>query len=86
MENIGNPSVPDAPGQIPQLTIESVSYLLKAAKWGKFLAILGFIVAGLMAIAGILMSFVLNSLTDEMVPLNIPFSPVVLSFIYIILA
>lgn len=86
MENIGNTSVSDTSGQIPQLTAESISYLLQAAKWGKFLAILGFIVAGLMAIAGILMSFVLNSLTDEMAPLDMPFSPVVLSFIYIILA
>jgi hypothetical protein len=86
MENKENTTSSDTNAQVPELTLESVSYLLKAAKWGKFLAILGFIVAGLMAIAGILMSFVLNSLTDEMAPLNLPFSPVVLSFIYLIAA
>jgi len=86
MENIENTSVPETPGLVPQLTTESTAYLLKAAKWGKFLAIMGFIVAGLMAAAGILMSFVLNSMTDEMAPLNMPFSPAVLSFIYIIFA
>jgi hypothetical protein len=61
---------------------------LKAAKWGKFLAILGFIVSGLMIAGGILMSFILNKVsgTDELVPLNLPFSTVILSFIYIIVA
>lgn len=84
-ENI-NLSSSETPSEIPQLTTESISYLLKAAKWGKFLAILGFIVSGLLIIGGIMMSFVFNSLTDELVPLNMPFSPKFLSLFYIIIA
>ena len=81
-----NLSSPDAPAEMPQLTPESVSYLLKSAKWAKFLAILGFIVTGLMIVAGIMMSFVLNMVSDEMIPLNMPFSPKILSIIYVIIA
>ena len=69
-----------------ELTSESAAYLLKAAKWGKFLAILGFIMTSLLIIAGIMMSFVLNSVKDEMIPLNMPFSPKVLSFFYVVVA
>ena len=71
---------------MPLLTSESATYLLKAAKWGKFLAILGFIVAGLMLVAGIAMIFVFNTLTDEMVPLNLPFPPAVFSVFYLLIA
>jgi hypothetical protein len=86
MEETKNLSVTEANVVIPQLNSESVGFLLKAAKWGKFLAILGFIVTGLILIAGILMSFVLNMVQDEMVPLNMPFPPKVLSIIYVIIA
>lgn len=88
MEENQNKISTDTPTEIPQLTSESITYLLKAAKWGKFLAILGFIVSGLMIAGGILMSFILNKVsgTDELVPLNLPFSTVILSFIYIIVA
>ena len=88
MEEIKNLSSTESPVEIPQLTSESISYLFKAAKWGKFLAILGFIVTGLLILGGITMSFVLNKVsgTDELVPLNMPFSPVFLSIIYIIFA
>lgn len=86
MEDINNSSLTPAPAEIPQLSAEAVTYLLKAAKWGKFMAILGFIVTGLLVVAAILMSFVLNTLSDEMVPLDMPFSSMVFSFIYIIIA
>jgi hypothetical protein len=89
MEDQRNSSLPGdplGPAEMPHLTPESLSYLQKAAKWGKFLAILGFIVAGLMIIAGIMMSFVLNMVQDEMVPLNMPFSPKILSVFYILIA
>ena len=88
MEENKNISSTDTPTEIPQLTAESITYLLKAAKWGKFLAILGFIVAGLMIAGGFAMSFVLNKVSgaDELVPLNLPFSTVFLSIIYIIIA
>jgi hypothetical protein len=88
MEESKNLSSTHSPVEIPQLTPESVSYLLKAAKWGKFMAILGFIISGLLILGGITMSFVLNKVsgTDELVPIDMPFSPAVLSVIYIIIA
>lgn len=89
MEEFKNLSSTDTAVEIiPQLTTESISYLLKAAKWGKFLAILGFIVSGLLILGGIAMSFVLNKISgaDELVPVNLPFSPFFLSIIYIAIA
>lgn len=74
------------PVEIPQLTSESIAFLVKAAKWGKFMAILGFIVTGLLLGSGVLMSFVLNTVQDEMIPLNTPFPPFVLSVFYILIA
>jgi hypothetical protein len=72
--------------ELPQFTPEASAFLLKTAKWGKFLAILGFIVTGFMFLAGILMSFVIGMLPDEMIPLNMPFSPRIFSVIYIVIA
>ena len=72
--------------EMAELTTVSAAYLLKAAKWAKFLAILGFIMTGLLVIAGIIMFFVLNIVNEEMVPLNMPFSPELLSVIYIVVA
>jgi hypothetical protein len=86
MEDLKNSTSTDTASEIPQLTSESVAFLLKAAKWGKFLAILGFIVTGLMVMAGIAMSFVLSMVSEDVIPLNMPFSPKVLSLIYIIIA
>ncbi|MDO9255359.1 MAG: hypothetical protein Q7U54_07605 [Bacteroidales bacterium] len=88
MEEPKNNSTTDTPNELPQLTAESITYLLKAARWGKFLAILGFIVSGLLIAGGIAMSFILSKVSesDELVPLNLPFSTVFLSIIYVIVA
>jgi hypothetical protein len=86
MENNTQKSEFETAAGLPQLTTESAAYLLNSAKWGKFLAILGFIVTGLMVVAGILMSFVLNMLPEEMVPLNMPFSASLISIVYIVIA
>lgn len=86
MEESQNLSSTFSATELPQLTPESINYLLKAAKWGKFLAILGFIVSGLLIAGGIMMSFALNMVSDEMIPLNMPFSPVFLSIFYILIA
>lgn len=86
MEESQNSSAPFSFTELPQLTPESASYLLNAAKWGKFLAILGFIVSGLLITGGLIMSFVLHSVSDEMVPLNLPFPAVLLSIMYIAIA
>ena len=85
MENSNEKTVIQ-PNEMPQITPESLAFLVKAAKWGKFMAILGFIVTGLLLVSGIVMSFVFNAVLDEMVPLNMPFPPVVLSVIYILIA
>jgi len=86
MENEQKITTAEKQDAIPQLTEESISFLLKTAKWGKFLAILGFIVTGLLVVAGIMMSFVMNIVSDEMVPLNLPFSPIFFSILYVIIA
>lgn len=71
---------------IPQFTSESILYVYKVAKWGKFLAILGFIIAGFLFAGGIAMSFVLSMVKDDMIPLNMPVSPNLLSVFYILVA
>jgi hypothetical protein len=86
MEDTKNSSLTTEKAKLPELTSESVAFLQKAAKWGKFLAILGFIMTSLLIVAGIMMSFVLNSVQNEMVPLNVPFSPKILSFFYVAIA
>jgi uncharacterized membrane protein YjgN (DUF898 family) len=86
METINDTLAGDSNVEIPHLTSESIAYLLKAAKWGKFLAILGFILAALMIVAAIAMSLVLNFVQDELVPLNMPFSTKLISIFYIIFA
>jgi len=86
METEKNISLPENQKELPLITTEATVFLLKTAKWGKFLAILGFIVTGFLFLAGILMSFVLGMLSDEMMPLDMPFSPTVFSVIYIAIA
>lgn len=68
------------------VSAESVNHLVKAAKWGKFLAIFGFVVTGLLVVAGVIMSFVLDTLSEDMMPQGLPFSPKVLSVLYILIA
>lgn len=86
MENSNDFLTQSSSPESPRLTNESAAFLLKAAKWGKFLAILGFIVTGLMLVGGILMGFILGALPEEMMPLNMPVSTRIFSFIYIIIA
>jgi hypothetical protein len=50
----------------PQLTPESVAYLATAAKWGKFLAILGFISMGFVILAGLAMGLIFSVMGDKM--------------------
>lgn len=72
----------------PQITPQSLKYLLTAAKWGKFLSILGFISIGFLVIAGLLMSLVFSIMGSEMQEMPGLFSkvsPTVLSIFYIVL-
>ncbi len=87
MEDTSNTTNTEIPSAIPQLTSESAKYLLIAAKWSKFLALIGFIMTSLMIVAGILMSFVLTKVQySDLVPMNSPFSARALSVFYISIA
>ena len=46
-----------------QIDAQSNNHLSQAAKWAKFLAIIGFVFCGLLIIWGIYMEIVLNSLS-----------------------
>ena len=61
-------SVPANPDEIshPQLTEKSITYLLAAAKWGKFLAILGFIIIAFILLAGLLMGLVFSFMEGKL--------------------
>lgn len=48
------------------VTKEAKSYLNETAKWGKFLAIVGFVMTGLLVILGIFMGTILGTLTSAM--------------------
>jgi hypothetical protein len=85
MENTNDLLTNVSPKEIPQFSTESAAYLLKAAKWGKFLAILGFIVTALLVLFGILLSFIIGMLPEESVP-SLPFPAGVISIIYILIA
>jgi hypothetical protein len=58
-------NIPSQEGH-PQLTPESVNYLASAAKWGKFLAILGFISIAFLVLAGLLMGVAFSVMGDKM--------------------
>jgi hypothetical protein len=49
----------------PQLTQKAIGYLVIAAKWGKFLAILGFITIAFILIAGLLMGLVFSLMKSQ---------------------
>lgn len=85
MENTNDITISDASKETLQFSAESAAYLLRAAKWGKFLAIMGFIFTGLLVIVGVLLSFVINKLPEESIP-NMPFPAGVISVIYIVIA
>jgi len=50
----------------PELSPEGISYLMTAAKWGKFLAILGFISIAFVLLAGLLMGVVFSLMEDKL--------------------
>jgi hypothetical protein len=83
---ISPPEPPDS--QQPHLTSEAIGYLVTSAKWGKFLAILGFITVAFMIISGLLLSMVMNILGDKLTSGNAIFtaiSPTVIGMIYIVI-
>jgi hypothetical protein len=71
---------------IPQITEESLGYLSTAAKWTKFLAILGFIGIGFMLVGGLIVNVVSHFAGDSMVQTHFPVPLRYLGFIYVIFA
>lgn len=70
-----------------QLTRESEKHLLKAAKWGKLIAIMGFIVNVFLILAGIVISLVLKTYDENSATFGTILkyiSPAMLSTIYIL--
>jgi len=79
---------PEIPVQAfePQFTEESLAILLKAAKWAKFLAILGFIMTGLLILAGIVMTLFVGLAQNEMMSSSFPVTSGIMAFFYLIFA
>lgn len=78
-----------SPEQTPasQVSQESIAYLVTAAKWGKFLAVFGFIMTGLMIVAGLFVGVALTIVqSDIMMEQDLPFPPSILTFIYLAVA
>ena len=74
------------PPLIPQITMESLGYLNTAAKWAKFLAIIGFIGIGFMVLAGLFMGVIFTFLNIVPNTTHFPFPMGIIGFVYIILA
>ncbi|MBA2250134.1 MAG: hypothetical protein H0W12_08065 [Chitinophagaceae bacterium] len=66
-----------------QVTPATENYLVAAAKWGKFLAIVGFIFCGLMVVMSFLIGSVLSNYSSY-ATYNI--NPIYLTVLYIVLA
>jgi hypothetical protein len=74
------------PQLIPQITMESLGYLNTAAKWAKFLAILGFIGIGIMVLAGLAVGLFSTFSGVMQTTSHFPFPMGYLGFIYVIFA
>jgi hypothetical protein len=71
----------------PQLSPEGINYLMTAAKWGKFLAILGFISIAFVLLAGLLMGVIFSLMEDKLASFGgmaTMISPKMFSVFYII--
>lgn len=74
-----------------QVTAQGQSYLTESAKWGKFLAIIGFIFCGIMVVLAFLIPALMSQLTQNSSSAGVTFSftPVirtVMTVLYLILA
>ena len=88
-ENIytpGHESTDSSTTSLPQITLESLGYLNTTAKWAKFLAILGFIGIGIMALLGLFMGVIFSFVNSLPSMSNFPFPMRFLGFFYFIFA
>lgn len=80
MENFEN----NTPIENPMLNNREInSYLLEAAKWGQFLAIVGYVAMGLLVIVAIVMSFALSAISQFA---GSGFPMVLVGLVYVLLA
>ena len=86
MSEIKTKQSSEHPEGLPQITIQSADFLVKTAKWGKFLAIFGFVVTGLLIAGGILMLFITRLVSEEMIPLGMQSYPIVFTVIALVVA
>jgi len=69
----------------PPLSAEALSFLSIAAKWAKFLAIVGFVLTAFMIITGITLAFIMKPLETQ-IPVFAEVPGFLVSLIYLIVA
>ena len=71
-----------------QITPKAVSFLATTAKWTKFLAILGFIIAGFLILAGIIVALFYSTLSSKMENTGLMsyFNSELIGLVYIVIA
>ncbi|HKJ43606.1 MAG TPA: DUF5362 family protein [Sunxiuqinia sp.] len=67
-----------------ELQKETLNFLNETRKWGYFLAIMGFIVIGLMVLAGLFMGLVFSTFKPAAMG-NMPFPPYIFAPVYILI-
>ncbi len=66
-----------------QLSIKSKNYLSEIARWSKFLAIVGFVMVGLMALGGLFAGVIFSSMAGGM---NMPMESGMIGGVYVVIA
>lgn len=72
MENLDPTTTSTTTSKELRIGSDAARYLMETAKWGRFLAIMGFVFCGLMVVAGIAMTLFLGAFSteDEKMPFN----------------
>ena len=63
---------------------QGLEYLKETAKWGKFLAIVGFVIVGIIAVASLFIGAIFSNLPQGEMP--IPFPSSILTVMYLLMA
>ncbi|MFT3740197.1 MAG: DUF5362 family protein [Breznakibacter sp.] len=67
------------------LTSDAENFLVTAARWSKFLGILGFISSGLVVISAMFVGMVMTMLSAFAGAAAMPFPPIVVSLVYVVI-
>jgi hypothetical protein len=68
-----------------EINTEIKGLLTQTGKWARFLAIIGFVIMGLMVVVGFIMGIVMSFLPTGQADV-LPFRPFLISFVYVIFA